>query len=217
MLISSNLFCQEIYIVNNLTQLKIINLQDFSVTDLFTLGITASDLAFTADEQLYGVTSVGEILEIDLISESYSIIGNFPEGDFYTSLLANNENELLSSTTTSQELYSYNITNGTTTLITVGIATTGDFTFFKGNLIYPNFESDFIKGYDGSSILNVGCAVNQLYTFVNVFDDCQNENIYGIDNLGRIFYYDIGNEDFEEIAFVGVLNVYVFGGASNTE
>ncbi|MCB0465594.1 MAG: T9SS type A sorting domain-containing protein [Aequorivita sp.] len=210
-------YAQEIYIVNNLTQLKVIDIQNFTVTNLFTLNINTQDLAFTPDGRLFGISSIGQIFEIDLTNQTYNIVTTIPGGDFFTGLVSNNNFELITSATTSENLYVYNVNTTTLSLLSGGVSTPGDFTYYKGNLIYPDYENTYIKAFDGMELKNIGCSLNQLYSFVNVFEDCETEKIYGIDGIARIYLFDLELETVEEVASLGPITGNIFGGATTSE
>ncbi|MBG42642.1 MAG: hypothetical protein CL530_01615 [Aequorivita sp.] len=210
-------YAQEIYIVNNLTQLKVIDIQGFTVTNLFTLNINTQDLAFTPDGRLFGISSNGQIFEIDLSNETYNVVTTIPGGDFFTGLVSNSNFELITSATTSEDLYAYNVNTGMLSILSSGMSTPGDFTYYKGNLIYPDNENTYIKAFDGTEIKNIGCSLNQLYSFVNVFEDCETERVYGIDVFARIFLFDFELETAEEVASLGSVTGNIFGGATTSE
>ncbi|MDC8005981.1 T9SS type A sorting domain-containing protein [Aureisphaera galaxeae] len=214
-------FAQEMYIVNNFNEIKIIDLNDFSVTNLFTIPTSEAgfitDLAFAPDGKLYGVTNVWTIIEIDLVSETFIPVTTLPEGDSYTSLVCNANNELLTSRWLAQELYSHNLDTGVTEFVDNDISSPGDYTFYKGNMVYPGFLNDFIKAYDGSEIVNIGCSVPLLWTFVNDFVDCDTNTIYAMDQFAKLYRYDLETEDYELLADLVSLTGQVYGGATMTE
>ncbi|WP_461304738.1 T9SS type A sorting domain-containing protein [Aureisphaera sp.] len=214
-------FGQQLYIVNNVNDIKIIDVSDLSVTDLFTIPISEAgfitDLAFSPDGRLYGVTNNWTIIEIDLVGETFIPVADLPEGDSYTSLVCNANNELLTSRWLAQELYSYNLDTGVTTFVDNNISSPGDYTFYKGNLVYPGFLNDFIKAYDGNERINIGCSVPLLWTFVNDFEDCQTNTIYALDQFAKLYRYDLESEDYELLADLVAQTGQVYGGATMTE
>ncbi|MCW5518999.1 T9SS type A sorting domain-containing protein [Aureitalea sp. L0-47] len=216
-----SLSAQDIYVVNSLNELKIVNSETFTVTDLFAVDAQQAgfitDLAFSPDGRLFAVTNSWTLLEIDLQNETFIPLANLPIADPYTALVCNSSNELFTARILSEELYSYNIDTGDITLVETGISTPGDFTYFKGNLVYPNIMNDFIKAYDGSTISNVGCSVPLLWTFVNVFTDCEDNIIYGFDQFAKMYRYDLETEDFEVVADLVQETGLLYGGATMTE
>jgi hypothetical protein len=220
-LITTSAQAQEIYVVNSINEIKIINVQSLLVSELVTVNVQEvgyiTDIAFAPDGRLYAVTNGWQLYEIDLVTGEATLLTDLPIADPYTALVCNSEYELFTSRIFSQELYSYDLINGTLEFIDNNIATPGDFTFYKGNLIYPNIFNDFIKAYDGSNILNIGCSIPFLYTFVNDFEGCAANNIYAFDQFANLYLFDLESENFDQIAsffeFTGLLN----GGATLTE
>ena len=212
---------QEIYVVNSVNELKIINSETQTVTDLFTVDAQQAgfitDLAFSPSGRLFAVTNVWTILEIDLQNETFIPIADLPSGNPYTALVCNSNDELFTSRIFAEELYSYNINTGDITLVDTGISTPGDFTYFKGNLVFPNIMNDFIKAYDGTSISNVGCSVPLIWTFVNVFTDCEDNIIYAFDQFAKMYRYDLETENFEIVADFVQETGLLYGGATMTE
>jgi hypothetical protein len=216
-----SLQAQEIYVVNSINEIKVINVQTLSVSDLVTVDVLETgyltDIAFSPDGTLYAVTNGWQIFEIDLSNGEASLVADLPVGDPYTALVSNSQNELLTSRTFSEELYRYNLDTDNLQFVDNNISSPGDFTFYKGNLIYPNILNDFIKAYDGDSIINIGCSIPLLYTFVNDFVDCETNNIYGFDQFATLYRFDVETEDYEPIAEffdqTGLLN----GGATLSE
>lgn len=207
--------------VNSINEIKLINTQSLTVTNLVTVDVLEvgyiTDIAFTPDGTLYAVTNGWQIFEIDTSNGEASLITDLPIADPYTALVSNADNQLLTSRTFSEELYSYDLNTGMLELVDNNISSPGDFTFYKGYLVYPNILNDFIKAYDGNSIINIGCSIPLVYTFVNDFVDCETNNIYAFDQFANLYRYELETENFELIAEffdqTGLLN----GGATQTE
>lgn len=220
-LIYINSLAQEIYINNFYNELKILNVLDFSVTDIFTVDIATygvmQDLAFTPEGRLFATTSFNNLIEIDLITEEISIVFTLPPGATYPGLVANSNNELITSKFLQLELYAYNVQNQTFNLVETDISTPGDFTYYKGNLIYPNIFNDFIKAYYGNEITNVGCSVPLLFGIANVFEDCQTNSIYAFDEDAKVYLYTLGDSEFEVVADLWSVTGPIFGAATRNE
>ena len=212
---------QEIYVVNNVNDIQVVTIEDLSVTYLFTVPIAEAgfitDLAFAPNGNLYGVTNVWTIIEIDLINKTFTTIADLPSGDSYTALVSNADFELFTSKYLSQELYKYNILTQETTFVSNEISTPGDFTFYKGNLVYPGFFNDFIKSFDGTNITDVGCSVPLLWTFVNHFEDCETNTIYAFDQFAKLYQYDLETENYELLADLVSETGILYGGATTSE
>lgn len=212
---------QEIYIINNENELKILNVSNFSVSDVLSVDSntygTMLDIAFNPQGRLFATTSFNTIIEIDLSTQQITTLFTFPAGGSYPGLTANAANELLTSKFLNLELYSYNIDTQAFTLVETNISTPGDFTHFKGNLVYPSFFNDFIKAYDGTTITNVGCSVPLLFGIANVFEDCETNTIYAFDEDAKVYLYTLGQAEFEEVADLWSITGPIFGAATVTE
>ena len=216
-----NSLAQEIYITNFYNELKILEVSDFSVTDVLTVDIATygvmQDLAFNPEGRLFATTSFNNLIEIDLITEDISIVFTLPSGGTYPGLVANSNNELITNKFLQLELYAYNIETQALNLVETDISTPGDFTYFKGNLIYPNIFNDFIKAYDGNEINNVGCSVPLLFGIANVFEDCQTNSIYAFDEDAKVYLYTLGESEFQIVADLWSVTGPIFGAATRNE
>ncbi len=216
-----SLQAQEIYVVNSINEIKVINIQTLSVSQLVTVNIQEvgyiTDIALTSSGDLYAVTNGWQIFKIDQSNGEATLVVDLPIGDPYTALVSNSQNQLLTSRIFSEQLYSYNLDTDILEFVGGNISTPGDFTFYKGNLVYPNILNDFIKAYDGNNIINIGCSIPFLYTFVNDFVDCEINNVFAFDQFANLYRFDLETEDYEQIAEffndTGLLN----GGATHTE
>jgi hypothetical protein len=216
-----NSLTQEIYITNFDNELKILDVSNFSVTNVLTVDIATygvmQDIAFNPQGRLFATTGFNNLIEIDLLTQQISILTTLPSGATYPGLVANSNNELITSKFLQLELYAYNIDTQVFNLVGTGISTPGDFTYYKGNLIYPNIFNDFIKAYDGTDITNVGCSVPLLYGITNVFEDCQTNTIYAFDEDAKVYIYTLGESEFEEVADLWSVTGPIYGAATRNE
>lgn len=221
LLIYTNSLTQEIYITNFDNELKILDVSDFSVTDVLTVDITTygvmQDIAFNPEGRLFATTGFNNLIEIDLVTQEISIVFMLPIGATYPGLVANSNNELITSKFLQMELFAYNIDSQAFSLVETGISTPGDFTYFKGNLIYPNFFNDFIKAYDGTNITNVGCSVPLLFGITNVFENCETNSIYAFDEDAKVYLYTPGEEEFQVVADLWLVTGPIYGAATRNE
>jgi len=216
---------QEIYTINADLELQVINLFDFTVTNLFTVpvdeGDSIFDIAFSADGRLFGVEGGGNIIEIDLVNESSSIIGAFPNNGMqnFPGLIATANNKLLSSESETRILYSYDLDTGETMALGEGVRALGDFTFYKGNVIWPA-QGGYIETFNPitTAITKVSCVDFAAYAFVSVFENCNDSIIYGIDPYnGRLYTYNIEEETTDQIANLNSQIDNIFGAATTSE
>ncbi|MDC8005980.1 T9SS type A sorting domain-containing protein [Aureisphaera galaxeae] len=214
-------FAQQMYVVNGGNGLKIVDLTTYEVTDLFSVSVSTvgllTDIAFSPDGTLYGVTTQKKIVEVDFDTESFNVIADLPLDDIYTGLVCSADNILYTSKSLSGTLYLYDLDTGTATTTEGNFSSAGDFTFYKGNLVFPGPDGLFIHSYDGAQIQTVGCSPNLTWTFVNDFTNCDTGIIYGIDQLSNLIRFDLETEDSETLAnlFLGAGQVY--GGAIPNE
>ena len=92
-------------------------------------------------------------------------------------------------------------------------------TLKKGTAFYNglNIFNDFIKAWDGTTLINVGCAVPLLYSFVNIVGDCGENQGLGIDENAVVYSYDLENETYEVIADLLLETGPLFGAATLSE
>jgi hypothetical protein len=212
---------QDIYLVNSNNEIKVLDLETLSVTDLFEIdpvevGIL-NDLAFAPDGRLFGVSSSWKLVEIDLATATTTIIADLPIGGAYTSLVCSANNELFTSRISPPQLYKYDLDTNQLDMVVENISTPGDLTFYKGNLVYPNIFNDVIKGFDGSSNTNIGCSFPLIYTFVNDFVDCETNNIYALNFDAGLYLFDLETENYEFLANLSSTAGQLNGGATQTE
>lgn len=217
----SSIQAQEIYLVNSANTINIVNIETLQVTELFTVDASQAgyltDIAFAPDGRFFGVTNGWRLIEIDILNQTFSFVADLPVGDPYTALVCNSQGQLLTSRTFSEELYAYDLNTSSLSMVATGISSPGDFTFYKGNLVYPNILNDFIKAYDGNTITSIGCSISFLYTFVNNFQDCESNDIYAFDQFANLYNFDLETENYELIANLFDELGLVNGGATQTE
>lgn len=209
---------QTAYIVTRANEIKELDLVDLETTDLMTIDIATVgyivDLAYAPNNKLYGITGNRQIIEIDIINNTFEFVYDIPLAENFPGMVANNNNELLFSSTATLNLHSYNITTNEFKIEATNVTTPGDFTFFKGNLIYPtNFD---VKALNDIGISSVGCTEPLIFTFINVFEDCETNTIYGIDEQNIVYKYTIGTDEVEFHGTIAIPEI-IFGGTTKTE
>lgn len=211
---------QDIYYVTQDNEIFRFDLQNNSSTLLYSQSITGIgnilDIAFDTQGTLYAITNYDIILEIDLINQSYQIVSLITSSGTFPGLVSNAQNELFFAGWFNSKLFKFNPISQTTEELTQGISTPGDFTFYKGNLLFPNGNENTIGAYTGSDIQSVGCANGLLFSLVNVFTDCDNNAVYGIDDQNNLYSYDIGTNTQNFILQINAPNT-IFGAATMSE
>lgn len=211
---------QEVYLVSEENTIMRFDWEDYSVTPLFDIDIFEvgylTDLAYAPNGNLYGISGANYILEIDVVNETYTIVYEITNGGIYPGMVANANNQLLLNRFLFEDLFQYDLINGTFESIQNGVSTPGDFSFYKGNLIYPSNQNIGVKAYDGTNIRNVGCTAGQIFTFFNVFTDCENNQIFGVDEQNNLYSYVLETQEFELLTQLDY-PATIFGGCSTTE
>jgi hypothetical protein len=220
-LLSDYIYSQDLYIVNSDNEIKVVDLDTYEVQDLFTVdpiefGIL-NDLAFSPNGLLFGVTSSWKLVEIDILTGTTTQIFDLPIGGGYTSLVCSVENELYTSRISPPKLYKFNLDTNQIDQVIENISTPGDFTFYKGNLVYPNIANDVIIGFDGSNFTDIGCSMPLIFTFVNDFVNCENNSIYAFDLSANLYLFDLETENVELLINLSSDLGQVNGGATKTE
>jgi hypothetical protein len=211
---------QDIYYVTQDNEFFRFDLQDYSSTSLYTVNPTGIgnivDIAFDTQGNLFAITNFDLILEIDLVNQSYEIEYSITTPGTFPGLVSNAQDELFFGGWFNTKLFKLNLSNQTIEELTQGIPTPGDFTFYKGNLLFPNGNENTIGSFSGSDISDVGCSEGVLFSLVNVFTDCENNAIYGIDDQNNLYSYDIGTNTHNLILQIDAPNT-IFGATTLSE
>ncbi|WP_203294749.1 T9SS type A sorting domain-containing protein [Luteirhabdus pelagi] len=217
---SNGLKAQELYYVTEDNNFYRLDLQDYSSTFLYDMEITGIgtvvDIAFDTQGNLFAITNFDLILQIDLDNQSYEIFYTVTTPGTFPGLVANAQDELFFGAWFSEKLYKFNPIDETVEELIEGVPTPGDFTFYKGNLLFPNANDNSLGSYNGSDISFVGCAQGPLFSLVNVFTDCDNNEIYGIDDQNNLYRYDVGTNAQELLTQVDAPGI-IYGAATMSE
>jgi len=178
---------------NSLSLVKTINYSNNFITDI----------AISSNDIFYGVTGDNKIIEINIQTGGFTILSNLVNSGIYTSLVCSNNNELYT-LNTNNELYKYDITTGILSLIdNIGFHTPGDLTFFKGNLIFKDYNSEAIKAYNisNNNIIDIFCLPNGNNDFLgisNIFSTCESNTIVGSAN-NSLYEIDFENNELIDL------------------
>ncbi|MDC8003494.1 T9SS type A sorting domain-containing protein [Aureisphaera galaxeae] len=225
LLLSTWVSAQEFYVIDATNRLYTVDPQNnFSKTELFQIDVNdvggiVAEIAFSSEGLLYGITFESKrIIEIDLVNETAAPIGDQPFiWEKYRTLVGTDDNRLLFGSYTSGELYSFDIPSGTITTVASGIFSSADFTFYKGNLIFPFVSDPYVmKAFDGSSIVTIGCdgtdGNGSLNGFINYFDSCNSDLVYAIANNGVVYEFNFETEALDEVGQIP--DIIVVNGAA---
>ncbi|MCT8340915.1 T9SS type A sorting domain-containing protein [Flavobacteriaceae bacterium TK19130] len=215
---------QEFLIVTSDNVLKSID-SDFNSTTLFTIptdGIVL-DIALSPSGALYAVidsdsSANATLNEIDLETETLTELVTLPPPLFglntYSGLVCDENDVLYTAKRTTGELLTYDISEGILTQVEdEGFATFGDYSFLKGQLVYPN---NFVKAYDGENIISIGCSPFNVFSFINLFSSCNENILYGITDTGIVYEYNFEMNEVTEVANLSDQGI-IYGAASFTE
>lgn len=220
MCFASNSISQDVFLVSEENEILILDLNDYSLHPLFTIDILEvgyiTDIAYSPEGKLYAISGANLLLEIDVLTGAYSTIYQITTGGSYPGLVCSSDNQLFLSQFLSQDLYTYDLQTGIFEPIQGGVSTPGDFSFYKGHLVYPSNIELGVKAFDGNTITNVGCTAGQVFTFFNVFDSCEENQLYGIDEQNNLYSYTLESQGFEWMIQLDS-SATIFGGCSTTE
>ncbi|MEM9545149.1 MAG: gliding motility-associated C-terminal domain-containing protein [Bacteroidota bacterium] len=213
-----HIYGQSIYISTLNNELYRLNINNCQVEYLTDVNRTMFDITFHPNGNLYGITGQGIFYRIDTITGNTIPIHKF-EGAYYNSLTASGDG-IIYTTGTHRELWSYDVSTGTSTFHgNTGLKATGDLTFFDGEL-YAAITGNQIALIDIDNPENSSIVIQQdisgdIFGIVSYTADCSEINTYAITN-GFSNIYQI---DFEanSLNFVCGLNLEIGGGASTFE
>lgn len=206
------------YDVANCTYELVVNIEQIS---------TISDIAFHPNGNLYGITSFGQLVGIDTLTGSLSLVNNFPF-DFdllieYTSLTID-ANGVAYTSDIDGELRTYDFSNGSSlSLGNTGYPAAGDLTFYEGNLYVSTSDDEIVQiDIDNPANSNVIISVpgfTNLFGFVSNWEGCNDVQTYLFSNnefsdLSRVYTV---NFDTNETNFICNSDIVFYGSASPTE
>jgi hypothetical protein len=190
--------------------------------------IVTGDIAIAPNGTLYGLKNGflpnPEIIQIDISTNSTTVIGVFPIPTSSFSLVCGNDNELYA-LGSNFELWKYNLTTGVSTYIdNLGTDSPGDITFYKGNIIFQNSAGGNIMAYnlENGNLRTILCKRddNPIWGISNRFTDCGNETIIATDYANNFYELDFSAGSFIPINVDHSIlppGVQVNGMASGTE
>lgn len=188
---------------------------DNSITLLVTTDVLLNDIAIDTNDNFYGITNNGIVVSIDMGTGATTALITLPNNDstLTTSLVCNDQNELFFVECNQPKLYKYAIASNTLSVIGNTIATPGDLTFYKGNLIFPVFTNNWgkIMAYDlQTSVLKIiFCGeVEENYIFfhglTNQYTSCEENQIIGWNLYAKS--YDLDNNTTAPSPFDPLIN-----------
>ncbi len=224
LLFTNILYSQEFYITDfdvntDVNSIKLVD-ENFNVTHLgdFIIPNTAIlDIAFSPDGTLYGITGSAKIIEIDLTNSTYTEIAAV--SGYYNNLVCTESNELIMLNSIYNKLLTFDL--NTLTVVSdvyIYVATPGDLTYYKGNLLFQHLDNLDIYRWDGVQVRKVACGDDQqLFGLSNYTTDCETNLVYGFDQGGEIYHYDVENDTLTLVADLGADVNEIYGSATVNE
>ena len=215
-LFSFNTYAQEFYVtaferIFEENQIKLIdsNLNQTILTSIYVDGYQILDIAFAPDGKLYGVYA-DAIIEINIAEGTYEEVYVFPVTGQYNSMVCNSDNQIVVLEFYTNHLITIDLNTFTEVSdVVLSDASPGDLTYYKGNLIFQSSLTHDIVSYGEKGLTTVACKplyytgdTVSFYSFSNYTDSCNNNFVYGFDDLGFIFRYFIETNTYE---WVGTL------------
>lgn len=170
-------------------------------------GIVTGDIAIAPTGLMYGLKngflSNPEIIEINLATNSTSVIGVFPIPTESFSLVCGNDHKLYA-LGSNHELWTYNLLDGASSYIdNLGTSSPGDITFYKGNIVFQSANNGNIMAYnlDNGSLRTVMCRINDnpIWGISNRFSDCGDETIIVTDYVNNFYELDFSTGNFNSM------------------
>lgn len=185
-------------------------------------GGSISDITYTNDGQLWGITTDGRLLVIDEDTGITTLAYTIPNSNspFFTSLVADREGRIFTAGGNG-DLYVFDVnTTSHTYLGNIGYGSAGDLTFYRGQLIMASITNQMIdvdiENPENSTVrmnFNVGGQVFGIVTFV---EDCENTVTYATNDAanGEAFQIDFATS---QLSHACNLRMRIFGAASRLE
>jgi len=176
------LSAQTVYAVTNERKIYRIN-DDYTTTFLSTVTgsqFAIGDIAIDPSGVMYGI-AYNMLYRIDPVTGVATYLNTVPNGGGCPALICSNDYKLYTLSTGSDYiLYSYDIaTNAFETVANIGFSTSGDLTFYKGNLIFQTWSPNniyMVKAYnpDTGVLKDLLCfpQIFQLWGLTSKFDEC---------------------------------------------
>lgn len=226
LLIATKTVAQEVYAVSNDKKIYRIN-GDYSTTYLSTAGPTnflIGDIAIAPSGEMYGVAGP-DIYRINPLTGQTTFIVQMPPC-CYASLVCSNDYELYMINSPSKDLYKYNLfTHAITNVAHLGFDTSGDLTFYKGNIIFQTGSDDgtmyMIKAYNPvtHSLKDIMCSPQyfQLWGLTTKFSSCGSGTILAVNPTPSLLSLDFDNHTYTTLPLVYPPSQNIYGLASTNE
>lgn len=217
---------QEFLVINSNRELFRVDMGDCSARFVSFVqvngGGSISDITYTDDGRLWGITTDGRLLIITESTGETTVAYNLPNGNspFFTSLAADGEGRIYTAGSNG-DLYVFDTqTSSHTYLGNIGYGSAGDLTFYQGQLIMAsttNWMIDVNLEDPPSSSLRMNFNVGgQIFGIVTFVEDCDNTVTYATNDAvnGGVYQVDFSTNQLSPACNLGVR---IFGAASLLE
>ena len=180
-------------------------------------GISTTDLALAPNGKFYALRFGNDIVEIDVVNHTDTIIGGFPfPTPGSTSLVCSNNDELYA-LSYQNELWKFNLNTGSSTLVAnLGTSSPGDLTFYQGNLIFQDNNTRHIVAYNFTTgtLATVICqppllGQNPLWGLSTIHEDCKTERVIASDWDNNFYELDFDSNTIHPLTVNA--NVFTVG------
>lgn len=198
------LFAQEFYLLNSINQIYSYNYSDGSANFLVTVDSsvdTLLDIAYASPDHMYGVTNMGMIVDIDMLTGDFDIVFEFQNGQIHSGLVYNTDNNLVMINSMIGAIITFSLDSNTIiSEFIIGTGNPGDLTYYQGNLLFQGTSSEDLLAYDGSIVKSIACAdLVGYWGLSNFITDCNTNLLLAMDGGGRVWEYDIEGQTYEQI------------------
>jgi gliding motility-associated-like protein len=214
-----NLFAQNLLVNNSNGQLVAFD-ADGCGTVINSNINSYTDIATHPNGLLYGVTSNGQLSEIDLGAGTEILVHDFAGSSMFYALTADAEGNIFAASGNGV-LASYNPTTGADiSYANMGFDSSGDLTFYQGQMYMATFDNTIVSVHPDNPSANevfidFSSSGATIFGIVSSVDGCTvNTYAFSNDNSARVYQIDWENQDFN---FVCTISHRVFGGASEFE
>ncbi len=214
-------FAQEFYIsdvqlATNTSRIKTVD-GNLNVTNIVEVDQNAgliTDIALAPDGTLYAVSTIDALISIDLNTGDFDYLFPLGPGTFNNLVYDDLHDELIAIDTNNLRILRIDPITGSINFSSIGIATPGDLTFYEGNLIFQETFTLDIYTYDNVSTKKVSCFGEvEVFGFSNFINSCGENLIYGFNESGSVFSFDIENNSYTLVGDISS-NTFTVSGAT---
>ena len=188
------------------------------------VGVTFGDIAFHPNGNLYGVTTGGDLYEINLTTQLATFIADVDVTSatgIYVAMTADNDGNMYIATQPG-DLINVDVTTGTTTYLgDIGFTSGGDLTFRFGDLYMVSLNNEIVQvdisNPVNSTLFATLTGADNFFGIVTFYDDCNNSTTYVTTSGSNSIIYELDFDTGSLGAICGNSGLNIFGAASPDE